>query len=181
MAIPTTFLKLLKAAKGEKYSVDLTNGNLDLIDAFAAKGLEIKRATSAYKTEVFNAMNYGSSFLRISSQGEGIVIAKIAIQIIKVSAPDTNIPSPAYSYLGQDTRPGKTENEKWVVPVGFGSKDGMYPIPSTIAGNGVNHEVQMGVSVRDVGFRRSASGTPTVFTANTNMYLNIIYQWDGIE
>lgn len=33
MAIPTAFLNLLKAAVGEKYSVAVTNSNLDLIDA----------------------------------------------------------------------------------------------------------------------------------------------------
>ena len=33
MAVPTVFLLLLKAARGERYSVAVTNSNLDLIDA----------------------------------------------------------------------------------------------------------------------------------------------------
>ena len=165
--------------EGELFSTALVRRNFQLtndeLKSLKESKLEIKQDTSGYQTTAWNARS--SSFTRISIGDTGIVIAKIAIQINNTQS----IGTPGYTYLLRDDRPSIPEHDRWVIPPGFGSKAGMYPNESSIAGNGVNQNIQLGVSVRDIGFRRSTTGTPTSFTTNTNMYLNFSYQWDGLE
>ena len=165
--------------EGELFSTALIRRNFQLTND-ALKGLkdsklEIKQDISGYQTTAWDSRD--SRFTRISIGNTGIVIAKIAIKINNTQS----IVTPGYTYLLRDDRGPTPEHDRWVIPPGYGSKDGMYPNECSIAGNGVNQNIQLGVSGKDIGFRRSATGTPTNFTTNTNMYLNVTYQWDGLE
>lgn len=164
MATSTTFLKLVKAALGERYSVATTNNNLDLIDVFAASSkIDIATAKGATTNATYGLAT--SDFYRIRMGPTFGLIVAVARLEIKVAVPSVPTVSPV--------------NAGMCAPPGFKFKTNQPFMDCIASGNGQNYAVQLNLEASGNLVVRKAPSGPSALAANTIAVGIWVGEWNG--
>jgi len=170
MATPTIFRGLQKAAEGENYDLDLSNGNLDEIDLGLIK---IAKASSSYNINSISGVT--SRFIRVqfhpNSVVAGIIIAEFGLDI------DTNAITIAAASAAATVLPG-------FIPVGYRPKTVSHPIPmmgvAPVTNAGSIAHLQWGFKTDGDLLLRHNANTAYTTVSGTEMNFFATYEWDGV-
>lgn len=176
MATSTDFLHLVKAAFGEKYDVDITNTNLDDIDA-GIKALSLLDAQITFDNSTYNAGAVdatSSTFTKITLGKMVLVIAEFRLNL------KTSLALPAGGNQGSGGAASFTNIP--CTPAGYERRSSGTSTLALASGSGRGDKIQV-FSSAGVGFAglglRAYDNTAFTLAAATNVTLDVAYR--GID